>query len=617
MMNPENIVFAPILLPLIGSALAYCSKAFFRGRGSKTVEYIGVFIGLALPWAVFLYTAPLVFAGHHIEGVIGNWGSEIGIRFRFDGLVWLVNILGFSLGGAAWVYSLGAGPKGPVFSAVFLIQTAALAATIMTADLFNLFVSLEVLGIASYVLIASSQKAGSALASFSYLMVSAAAMVFFLIGLYGLYRLTGTLSYEGIAAGLKMLPDGGGTAAIVSFALIVAAVAIRVAVMPLYGWLPDSHALAPHAISAVLSGVLIKTPLFALSRIMMVVPAGGSAGRLLGYAGAATALIAVVIALSQKDAKRLLAYHSVSQIGYVVGAWGAAIHVGIQTPAGVLLMSAAFLHAFYHALFKGLLFLSVGSVIDSSGERNVYVLRRAGRFLRKAGERVPVTLVCFAVGALAISAVPPFNGYASKTAVTYALKGTLHYYLLTAAAVGTVASFIKLSRIFWPGKKEGGAGLLAAVPGSAAAARSASGSAASAAAPEASRLRETSPRPGAGRLPMTLSMGFLALMCILGGAAASRVFAFVYRLLDTAGPVGAAAAAGSAASDPVSLQFFSADNLLKTVYITAGGIVLFFAAVSRPGSKVLKAVRERPRNFQGLFVSFSLGLAVLVLWMLL
>lgn len=257
-------------------------------------------------------------------------------------------------------------------------------------------------------------------------------------------------------------------------------------------------------------------------------------------------------------------------------------------------MSAAFLHAFYHALFKGLLFLSVGSAIDSSGERNVYVLRRAGKYLRAAGERLPVTLVCFAIGALAISAVPPFNGYASKTAVTYALKGSVHYYLLTAAAVGTVASFIKLSRIFWPERKRGGK---RSVP---AAAASGTGRAVSASAPARGGL------PGTGRLPLTLSMGFLGLLCIAGGAAASRIFSFVYRLLG-----GAAGAAGAA--DPV---FFSADNLLKTLYITAGGVVLFFAAVSGPGSKVLELVRERPRNFQGLFVSFSLGLAVLVLWLL-
>ncbi len=584
MMNPENIIFGPVVLPLLGAALAYCSKAFFSGRRTKTVEYLGVFVGLALPWLVFLYTAPLVLNGQHIQGVIGNWHSGIGIRYRFDGLVWLVNVLGFSVGGAAWVYSLGAGPKGPVFSATFLIQTAALAATIMTADLFNLFVCLEILGITSYILVAGSEKAGAALASFSYLMVSAAAMVFFLLGLYGLYRITGSLSYEGISAGLKMLPDNGGTAAVLSFTLIVASVAIRVAVLPLYGWLPDAHALAPHAISAVLSGVLIKTPLFALSRIMLIMPTGEKAGELLGYAGAATALVAVIIALSQKDAKRLLAYHSISQIGYVVSAWGAAIHIGTGTAAGTVLMSAAFLHAFYHALFKGLLFLSVGSAIDGTGERNVYVLRGAGKILRNDGERFPITLICFAVGALAISAVPPLNGYVSKTAVTYALKGNPHTYFLTAAAVGTVASFIKLSRIFWPVKKKKG----------------------SIGETMRSVLKPEGQRAGCKRLPLSLSMIFLGGLCVAGGAAASPIFSFVTRMLS-----------GSGGFRAVPVLFYTQENLLKTVYTTAGGILLFIIITSRAGSKFLTIVRERPRDFQGLFVSFSLGMAALALWLIL
>lgn len=583
MMNPENVIFAPIVLPLIGAALAYCSKAFFSGKLIKTMEYIGVFIGLALPWLVFLYTAPLVLSGQHFQGVIGNWYSGIGIRFRFDGLVWLVNLLGFSVGGAAWIYSLGTGPKGPVFSATFLIQIAALAATIMTTDLFNLFVCLEIMGITSYILVASSEKAGAALASFSYLMVSAAAMVFFLLGLYGLYRITGALSYEGIAAGLQMASDYGGTAAVLSFTLIVASVAIRVAVLPLYGWLPDAHALAPHAISAVLSGVLIKTPLFALFRIMLIMPSGGKAGQLLGYAGAATALVAVIIALSQKDAKRLLAYHSISQIGYVVSAWGAAIHIGTDTETGVILMSAAFLHALYHALFKGLLFLSVGSAIDSAGRRNVYVLRAAGKTLRNAGERFPVTLICFVIGALAICAVPPLNGYASKTAVTYALKGNPHIYFLTAAAVGTVASFLKLSRIFWPAKKKKGS----------------TGETES-----SSPMQEFKPSVSK-RLPLSVSMLFLGMLCVAGGVAAPEIFSFVNKMLSVSGSF-----------KPVAVSFFTQDNLLKTAYITVGGIILFIGVTSKVGSTILTVIRERPRDFQGLFVSFSLGMAMLALWLL-
>lgn len=575
-MSLEDLVFLPVVLPLLGAALALCAKVFLKQRASRIVEYVGVFIGLGLPWIFFVYITPLMYAGQAVTGVVGAWHEGVGIMYRFDGLAYLVNILGFSVAAAAWVYAVGAGPKGPSFSAVFLIQTASLAAAIMTADLFNLFVCLEVLGIASYVLVASSEKPGAALASFSYLMVSATAMIFFLLGLYGLYRLTGVLSYEGIASALQQLPDGGGPVAMISLSLIVAAVAMRVAVMPLYGWLPDAHALAPHAISAVLSGVLIKTPLFALYRVLLIMPAGAAAGQLMGYAGAVTALAAVVIALSQKDAKRLLAYHSISQIGYIVCAWGAAIHVGTTTPVGLLLMAAAFLHAFYHALFKGLLFLSVGTTIDCAKERNVYVIRGARRILRDHGERFPVTMICFMIGALSISAIPPLNGFASKTAVTYALGGTPQYYLLYAASIGTVASFIKLSRIFWPVPK-GSAPVAEQGPGA------------------------LVPIPWTVQVPQV----FLGLLCILGGLAAPEIFAFVLRLLDTEG--------GSVVTSPL---FFSASTLIKTLIITAAGLLLFLAATTPQGSAVLRRIRERRRDFAGLFVSFALGTAALAGWLL-
>ena len=323
-MRPDDWAIMPVALPLLGAALSLLAKAFFKkGAWAKLFEYLGAFVGLALPWLALAALAPLVLRGQSVQTVLGAWSPLVGIGFRFDGLTWLVDMLGLSVAGMAWLYSAGAGPKGPAFTTIYLIQASALAATAATTDLFNLFVCLEVLGMASYVLVTSSEKPGAFLAAFSYLMVSAAAMVFFLVGVYGLYRLSGSLSYERIAAALAALPDGGGYTALVSLACISAAVALRVAVMPLYGWLPDAHALAPHAVSAVLSGVLIKTPLFALTRFLLAVPGGGSAGQLLRLRlGAITALGGVLIALSQKDAKRLLAYHSISQIGYVVSAWG-------------------------------------------------------------------------------------------------------------------------------------------------------------------------------------------------------------------------------------------------------------------------------------------------------
>ncbi|QEN08917.1 hypothetical protein EXM22_13285 [Oceanispirochaeta crateris] len=571
-MELTDLILAPVVLPLIGASLAFCAKAFHKNDKAWKLESFAAAIGLGLPLLLLVYLFQFVNLGQSIQVSIGRWPGNIGILYRFDGIAWLVSLLGFTVGSAAWVYSQGSGPKGPGFTTTFLIQTASMAAAAMTVDLFNLFVCLEVMGLASYILVASSEKPGAYLASFSYLMISATAMVFFLIGLLGFYKLTGSLSYEGISSVLDSLPQKGGTMATASLALIVAAVAIRVAIMPLYGWLPDAHALAPHSISAVLSGVLIKAPLFALTRLLIVMPGGGDVGRLLSYTGAITALAGVIIALSQKDTKQLLAYHSISQIGYVVCAWGAAIAAGITTPAGIALFSASFLHALYHALFKGLLFLTVGTTTDLAGERNVYKLRNAALSLHKAGEKVPITFLCFLTAAFAITAIPPFNGYASKAALSYTLKGSWQGLFLYAASLGTVASFIKLSRIYLPDKK--------------------------------SISPSTGMNMPLGKIKKTaqFSQLFLALMCIISGIAALPMSRLVLRLL------------GEVESDSLPPYLFSVENYTKTGLVVLGGILLYFLISTKSGKKVLQLIRNRPKMFHGNFVALSLGMAFLFYW---
>lgn len=564
------LAFSFILLPLFASAGVLVAKAFTKGALRDSLEKLFAFIGLGLPWAAVFLLAPQMLSGRIVEGIIGGWDSAIGISYRFDQLSLLVNILGYAIAGPAWLYSLSCGPRNPSFTAVFLIQTSALAATIMTSDLFNLFVALEVMGIASYVLIASSHKPGAVMASFSYLMVSATAMVFFLVGLYGLYRLTGSLSYAGISEGLSGITEDQRLLVASSFALIIAAVAMRTAVMPLYGWLPDAHAKAPHAVSAVLSGVLIKTPLFALTRVLMILPLSMRSGELLAYAGSITALAAVILALSQKDAKQLLAYHSISQIGYVVSAWGLAVLYGTTTGTGILLLSAAFIHAFYHALFKGLLFLSVGSTVDAADQRDVYRLRSAGSYLRKAGDRGGLTLICFFIGALSISAIPPFNGFASKNIISYALKGSLHYPLLFIAAVGTVASFIKLSMIFLPAKNKSVSG------------------------------ESTTPKK-IGFYAL-LSQLILALLCITTGLLSPRIFDIVYRGL-------------SGGTGGYSISVYTSDTLSKTLIITSLGALLSILVLKSPLGNLLHRIGSHPRSFSGLFTALIASSALLTFYL--
>lgn len=574
-MNLTDVIMAPVFLPLLGAAISFIAKAFLYDKKSKIAEYIGAFIGLGLPWVVLFYLLPFVASGDSIQIVMGNWSDTIGIIYRFDGLAWLVNFLGFSVATAAWIYSLGSGPSGPSFTAMFLIQTAALAATSMTVDLFNLYVCLEIMGIASYILVASSEKPGAFLASFTYLMISATAMLFFIVGLFGLYRLTGSLSYDGIAIGLRQLPHSGGYTGIVSISLIVGAVAMRVAVMPLYGWLPDAHALAPHSISAVLSGVLIKTPLFALYRILIILPGGSNAGELMGYVGGITALAAVIIALSQKDTKRLLAYHSISQIGYIVCVWGAAISIGVNTTIGITLMTAAFLHALYHALFKGLLFLTIGTTTDIAGERDVYKLRGAAKLLFKSGEKFPITFLCYLTGALAIMAIPPLNGYASKAAITYSLKGSWQGIVLFAASIGTTASFIKLTKIYLPGSKRESNSTVAVVTNKNV------------------------------HISAHIAQIFLATLCIVTGLNAPFVSKFVMGMLSN-----------GTISKVTPSNLFSSANFIKTAIIFVSGLFLYILVSTKHGKQLTKIIRNRPRSFHGLFLAMSLGMAAMALWMI-
>jgi multicomponent Na+:H+ antiporter subunit D len=307
----------------------------------------------------------------------------------------------------------------------------------------------------------------------------------------------------------------------------------------------------------------------------------------MGYAGAVTALAAVIIALAQSDAKRLLAYHSVSQIGYVVTAWGAALHLGPETPQGAALMTAAFLHALFHAMFKGLLFLTVGNLSDTAGERNVYRLTGGAALLRRRGERFPVTFLAFMTAALAITAIPPMNGYASKTALSYALKGNWEYYLLFAAGIGTMASFIKIGRTFFGKPTE-----IPVKPGM-----------------EDQTPQVEEPRGAFGFV--LVSQSILALAVTATGIFGPWMYRFVLRMFAS----GAGGNLGYDSSGMKGLSLYSPSGIRNTTIICASGILLYFLSRTGPGKFVLQRIRERQRGFHGLLTSFTLGTLAIALWM--
>ncbi|TXT45502.1 MAG: multicomponent Na+:H+ antiporter subunit D [Spirochaetes bacterium] len=592
-MDISILALLPTLLPLFAGALILIAKAFLNEKAQdRTTELAGI-IGLLLPWIPMMLLLPRILAGESPTLVIGGWSYGTGIFFKFDGLAWALNALTLLLCAGAWVYSRSSGPRGPVFTIMFLIQVASCCAAMSTLDVFNLFVCMEVMGMTSYVLIAQAKTPGSYVASFTYLMSSAATMLLFLIGVYGLYRLTGALDYNAIQQFLSQCSVEESRFASLCAICMIIPIVLRAAIMPLSGWLLLAHSQAPHSISAVLSGVLLKVPLFALVRLLLIFPSGGTLGLAISFAGALGALLAVLLALVQSDAKRLLAYHSISQTGYVAAALGAAIAPlqGSNPGLGLVLLVAAYLHALGHGIFKGLLFLSVGNLMDVAKQRNVYLIQGGVSVLKRSGDSLGLTGFSFAVGALSIAAMPPFIGFATKGYISKFLAENHLYGLLAAASVLTVASFIKLSRIF------------VSFPSSSSAQKTESN--------QEAPMRKTSldddhPHLGSGRLSSVVG---LALLCIAGGLLAPQLFRFGILLFDSL-------LQGSPSLYPLSVrppELFVLNDLTQTALTIPAGLIISLLISSKTGQRLTHGISGHIASFETIFLGMGVALIALAI----
>jgi len=614
-MKTDDAVFLLIALPLAGAACVLIGTLLRSNRAKQVVSSIGSFLALGAVWLPLAELARLVHAGQTFSGTIGGWISDMGIQYQFDGLALLVIALGMVLAIPSWLYSRSLKIDHQVFDCIFYIQSGFLAAIAITADIFNLFVCLEVLGMTSYVLIVFSKKPQAYMASLSYLLVSAASMLIYLLGVYVIYNVTGSLSYTEIAVRIQQAELLYRQEVVIGLALMVSAIALRVAVVPVYGWLPDAHAMAPHPVSAILSGVLIKTPLFVLLRLVVLFPEQELIGKAFALCGGITALLGVLLALSQSDAKLLLAYHSVSQIGFIVAAWGSSLAVGVGTPAGIALMAASFLHALFHGVFKGVLFLSVGTAVSAAGNRNVYTLRGAGRYLAGNGIQPFVVLASFGAGALSITALPPWSGYFSKNLIVYLVRDPLLTGMLTLASIGTVASFMKLSRIFLPTRSTDAADYSDNIPCLATESEDAPFLPEKSAHIKSLAEDEMDIQPTRNIL-WALALG--AVLCLAGGILGSFLFKASSELLalwigrgSELSVKGAVSPAGMHAAP----SFYNGSVLIKTLLMLAWGSVVFGVLQFKLVQNILHRIAMRHRTFSGLFLAFFAGAAGLVIFL--
>jgi multicomponent Na+:H+ antiporter subunit D len=405
-------------------------------RGGRIFSRLAGSVSLLLSILCLVLLLPA--AGDGASYAVGGWPRGIGIYLFLDIRAWYISLLVVFVSFGALVFSWGEGIYDYKFTFFYLIMAGGMQGTILTEDVFNLFVFLEIIGVTSYVLIAYSGKGTSLLASYKYLLYSSVGMMFFLFGVFLIYRAAGDLSYGGIRYAAEA---GGRTSADIRLGIfiLIAGLGIRVALAPFHFWLPDAHAAAPHPVSAVLSGVMLKASLLPLFRLIDIFP-GSSFFTLFLWAGAGAALMGALFSLAQRDVKRVLAWSSVSQMGYVFAAYGAAS----DTAPG-----AALIHLLNHGITKSLLFLSIGVVIHREGHKKIENLR--GR-----GARYALARAAFLAGTASIMGLPPFGGFAGKKAVSLALADEAPAgALLLLAGVFTAAAFLRLGGIFWtPAPKE-------------------------------------------------------------------------------------------------------------------------------------------------------------------
>jgi hydrogenase-4 component B len=278
---------------------------------------------------------------------------------------------------------------------------------VLADDAFAFMVSWELMSLASYFLVAyQHQHAANRRAAFLYLLMAHLGALLILLGFGVLAGFGGGFSFEVMRGAL--LPDGWDT---VAFLLALVGFGMKAGLVPLHAWLPEAHPVAPSHISALMSGVMLKVAVYGLIRftfdLIGEVRWGWGLGVLL--IASASALLGVLYALMQHDLKRLLAYHSVENVGIIfIGLGLAMIFLGTGHPAlGVLGFLAALYHTLNHALFKSLLFMGAGTIIQHSHERD---LEHMGGLIH----RMPLTAAFFLVGCISISALPPFNGFVSE-----------------------------------------------------------------------------------------------------------------------------------------------------------------------------------------------------------
>lgn len=435
---PILVVLTPLMMSLI---VVLISNNFLSWLLTLFTTLITFIFSLLLYQEVFLHTA--------ISYALGNWVPPLGIEYLIDKvsiipiiIIALISFLATFFASKIMPAEINNSSISKVYS-LWLLAIAGLIGLVTTGDAFNLFVFLEISSLASVALVAmGGQKDKQALvAAYNYLILGAIGATFYVIGVGLLYGITGTLNLADLSNRIAEISDN--KALIAGFGFMVIGIMLKAAVFPLHIWLPRAYAYAPSAVSVLLAATATKASLYILARILFSVfdISDNLVTYTLQYIILPLSILAMfagtIMAIYEKDIKRLLAHSSIAQIGYITLAFA------IGTKASV---AAGFIHLFNHALIKGALFMAITSM-------GFYINKRITiNNLSGLGRAMPITFVCFVICSLSLAGIPLTAGFISKLYIIKAsisADGIWIAFLILASSALSVVYLWKMIEALW------------------------------------------------------------------------------------------------------------------------------------------------------------------------
>ena len=394
---------------------------------------------LALAIAVLL--AHRVYVGGTISYAIGAWATPWGIEYRVDMAGALMILIITIIGAVVMPYARRSVqheiPKklAGLFYTCYLLCLTGLLGIVVTGDAFNLFVFLEISSLSSYVLISMGSTRRALTAAFQYLVMGTIGATFILIGIGLLYMMTGTLNMTELS---QRIPEVANTRTIqVAFAFVTVGVSIKLALFPLHQWLPNAYTFAPSVVSAFIAATATKVGVYVLLRFfftMFGISFSFNAmhvGEILMLLAVTAILIASLVAIFQDNIKRMLAWSSVAQIGYII------LGISLATSAGV---TAGMLHLFNHALIKCALFLAMGCIFLRLGSVELKDMHGLAR-------QMPWTMAAFVAGGLSLVGIPLTAGFISKWYLVSAVLTDGYWPLAVLILVSSLLALIYIWRV--------------------------------------------------------------------------------------------------------------------------------------------------------------------------